>query len=31
MVDDLRVSTDGIHHTVELVMRLEGVENDGDN
>jgi serine phosphatase RsbU (regulator of sigma subunit)/anti-sigma regulatory factor (Ser/Thr protein kinase) len=30
MVDDLRVTTDGIHHTVELVMRLEGGD-DGDN
>jgi anti-sigma regulatory factor (Ser/Thr protein kinase) len=30
MVDDLRVTTDGIHHTVELVMRLEG-GNDGGN
>jgi anti-sigma regulatory factor (Ser/Thr protein kinase) len=30
MVDDLRVTTDGIHHTAELVMRLEG-GNDGDD
>src|SRR5205807_1661110 len=30
MVDDLRVTTDGIHHTVELVMRLEGGD-DGDD
>ena len=30
MVDDLRVTTDGIHHTAELVMRLEGGD-DGDD
>jgi serine phosphatase RsbU (regulator of sigma subunit)/anti-sigma regulatory factor (Ser/Thr protein kinase) len=30
MVDDLRVTTDGIHHTVELVMRLEGGDDGGD-
>ncbi|HVA31515.1 MAG TPA: SpoIIE family protein phosphatase [Gaiellaceae bacterium] len=30
MVDDLRVTTDGIHHTVELVMRLEGEDDGGD-
>jgi serine phosphatase RsbU (regulator of sigma subunit)/anti-sigma regulatory factor (Ser/Thr protein kinase) len=30
MVDDIRVTTDGIHHTVELVMRLEGGDDDGD-
>jgi anti-sigma regulatory factor (Ser/Thr protein kinase) len=30
MVDDLRVTTDGSDHTVELVMRLEG-GNDGGN
>ena len=24
MVDDVRISSDGSHHTVELVMRLEG-------
>jgi anti-sigma regulatory factor (Ser/Thr protein kinase) len=30
MVDDLRVTTDGTDHTVELVMRLEG-GNDGDD
>jgi anti-sigma regulatory factor (Ser/Thr protein kinase) len=30
MVDDLRVSTDGTKHTVELVMRLEGGD-DGSN
>ena len=30
MVDDLRVTTDGIHHTVELVMRLEGGNDGGD-
>jgi serine phosphatase RsbU (regulator of sigma subunit)/anti-sigma regulatory factor (Ser/Thr protein kinase) len=29
MVDDLRVTTDGIHHTAELVMRLEGGDDDG--
>jgi serine phosphatase RsbU (regulator of sigma subunit)/anti-sigma regulatory factor (Ser/Thr protein kinase) len=31
MVDDLRVTTDGTHHTVELVMRLEGGDDDGGN
>jgi serine phosphatase RsbU (regulator of sigma subunit)/anti-sigma regulatory factor (Ser/Thr protein kinase) len=31
MVDDLRVTTDGIHHTAELVMRLEGGGEDGGN
>ncbi len=30
MVDDLRVTTDGIHHTAELVMRLEGGDDGGD-
>jgi anti-sigma regulatory factor (Ser/Thr protein kinase) len=30
MVDDLRVSTDGIHHTAELVMRLEGGDDGGN-
>ena len=30
MVDDLRVTTDGKHHVVELVMRLEGGD-DGDD
>jgi serine phosphatase RsbU (regulator of sigma subunit)/anti-sigma regulatory factor (Ser/Thr protein kinase) len=30
MVDDLRVTTDGIHHTVELVMRLEGGDDAGN-
>jgi serine phosphatase RsbU (regulator of sigma subunit)/anti-sigma regulatory factor (Ser/Thr protein kinase) len=30
MVDDLRVTTDGRHHIVELVMRLEGGD-DGSN
>jgi serine phosphatase RsbU (regulator of sigma subunit)/anti-sigma regulatory factor (Ser/Thr protein kinase) len=30
MVDDLRVTTDGIHHTVELVMRLEGGDDGGN-
>ena len=30
MVDDLRVTTDGIHHTAELVMRLEGEDDGGD-
>ncbi len=30
MVDDLRVTSDEKHHTVELVMRLEG-GNDGGN
>jgi anti-sigma regulatory factor (Ser/Thr protein kinase) len=30
MVDDLRVTTDGRHHTVELVMRLEGGTHGGD-
>src|SRR5579862_2071689 len=31
MVDDLRVTTDGKHHTAELVMRLEGGDDDGGN
>ena len=30
MVDDIRVATDGSHHTVELVMRLEGGNDGGD-
>ena len=30
MVDDLRVTTDGSNHTVELVMRLEGGDDGGD-
>ena len=30
MVDDLRVSSDDRHHTIELVMRLEGGD-DGRN
>ncbi|HEY2354947.1 MAG TPA: SpoIIE family protein phosphatase [Gaiellaceae bacterium] len=30
MVDDLRVTTDGIHHTAELVMRLEGGDDGGN-
>ena len=30
MVDDLRVTSDGSHHTVELVMRLEGGDDGGD-
>ena len=29
MVDDVRVSSDGHHHTVELVMRLEGGDDEG--
>jgi serine phosphatase RsbU (regulator of sigma subunit)/anti-sigma regulatory factor (Ser/Thr protein kinase) len=30
MVDDLRIATDGIHHTVELVMRIEGGDDGGN-
>jgi hypothetical protein len=30
MVDDLRVTTDGKHHIVELVMRLEGGDDGSD-
>jgi len=30
MVDDLRVTTDGIHQTAELVMRLEGGDDGGN-
>ena len=30
MVDDVRVSSDGDRHTVELVMRLEGGGDEGD-
>jgi serine phosphatase RsbU (regulator of sigma subunit)/anti-sigma regulatory factor (Ser/Thr protein kinase) len=30
MVDDLRVSSDGHHHTVELVVRLEGGSDESD-
>jgi anti-sigma regulatory factor (Ser/Thr protein kinase) len=30
MVDDLRVSSDGHHHTVELVVRLEGGNDESD-
>ena len=30
MVDDVRVSSDGRRHTVELVMRLEGGDHDHD-
>jgi serine phosphatase RsbU (regulator of sigma subunit)/anti-sigma regulatory factor (Ser/Thr protein kinase) len=30
MVDDVRVSSDGSRHTIELVMRLEGGGDDGD-
>jgi len=30
MVDDLRVTTDGCHHTAELVMRLEGGDDGGN-
>ncbi|MDX6481986.1 MAG: phosphoserine phosphatase RsbU/P [Gaiellaceae bacterium] len=30
MVDDLRVTTDGVHHIAELVMRLEGEDDGGD-
>jgi serine phosphatase RsbU (regulator of sigma subunit)/anti-sigma regulatory factor (Ser/Thr protein kinase) len=30
MVDDLRVSSDGHHHTVELVVRLEGGNDEGE-
>lgn len=27
MVDDMKVVSDGVHHTVELIMNIEGVEN----
>ena len=30
MVDDVRVSSDGHHHTVELVMRLQGGDDEGE-
>ena len=30
MVDDVRVSTEGGRHTIELVMRLEGGEDEDD-
>jgi len=30
MVDDVRVTTDGSHHTAELVMRLEGGDDGGN-
>jgi hypothetical protein len=30
MVDDLRVSSDGSRHTVELVLQLEGGGDEDD-
>ena len=30
MVDDVRVSSDGNHHTIELVMQIEGGGNESD-
>jgi hypothetical protein len=29
MVDELRTSADGRQHAVELIVRLEGVDNHG--
>jgi len=30
MVDDVRVSSDGAHHTIELVMQIEGGDDERD-